>query len=83
MSVRLQRQEIFERVVVGQRSVSQTVGSMRLVNMFVAMEAKRILRRSQRMGFSKVTTINVHVRESSLTILAATIRSTKHVEARR
>jgi hypothetical protein len=56
---------------------------MRHVNMFVAMEAKRILRRSQRMGFSKVTTIDVHVRESSLTILAATIRSTKHVEARR
>jgi hypothetical protein len=59
------------------------VGSMRHVNMFGAMEAKRILRRSQRMGFSKVTTIDVHVRESSLTILAATIRSTKHVEARR
>jgi hypothetical protein len=32
------------------------VGSMRHVNMFGAMEAKRILRRSQRMGFSKVST---------------------------
>lgn len=56
---------------------------MRHVNMFVAMEVKRILRRSRRMGFSKVTTISVHVGESSLTMLAATIRSTKHVEARR
>jgi hypothetical protein len=31
------------------------------------------------MDFSKVTTISMHLRESSLTILAATIRSTKYM----
>jgi hypothetical protein len=83
MSARLQRQEIFERVVVWQRSVSRTVGSTRHVNMFVVIEARRILRRSQRIGVSKVIKISVHVRKSSLTVLAAMARSTKHVEARR
>jgi hypothetical protein len=31
------------------------------------------------MGFSKATTISVYLRESSLTMLAATIRSTKYM----
>jgi hypothetical protein len=55
MSARLQRQEIFERVIVEQKSASQMVSSMRHVSMFVAMKAKRILRGSQRLGISKVT----------------------------